>query len=99
MWKWSFVVFAGVLAYMVGSLLSVAAATLLVGVGAGMLAAIPVIILLTTILASPRMVARTEPTYPPPWRDAGEDYHVWREEPKRLNDSQKLLTWDKGDRL
>ena len=62
MWKYSVIVFAGVLAYVVGSSLSPVALTVLAGVGIGVLASIPTAIAIAAI-ATPRTRSLPAPTY------------------------------------
>ena len=62
MWKYSFIAFAGVLAYVVGSGLSPVALTVLAGVGVGLLASIPVVIVVAAI-ATPHERSLPAPIY------------------------------------
>ena len=62
MWRYSFIMFAGVLAYIVGSNLSPAALTVLAGVGVGLLVSVPVAIVIVA-LATPRIKNLPAPTY------------------------------------
>ena len=48
-WKYSFIVFASVLAYIIGTRLSLATMTILMGVGIDLLASIPTVILLAIL--------------------------------------------------
>jgi len=62
MWKYSFIAFAGVLAYVVGSSLSPVALTVLAGVGIGLLASVPTAIVIAAI-ATPRTKSLPAPIY------------------------------------
>jgi len=62
MWKYSFIAFAGVLAYVVGSGLSPVALTVLAGVGVGLLASIPVVIVVAA-MATPHERSLPAPIY------------------------------------
>jgi len=80
MWKYSVIMFAGVLAYVVGSSLSPVALTVLAGVGVGLLASIPTAIVIVAI-GTPRMRNLPGPAYqcPPVIVVSNPDRHDWQE--------------------